>query len=700
MAGSVDIPPQLRQDLDIYPVDPDIDGTPAWVLHDRYANRYFRIDEHAVELLNFVNSADAQSISAQATKVLGREVLTEQVEKLLHFLRINNLVAADEVQLDWYRRQSEKMSNPGWFGKLAKSYLFIRFPLWNPDSFLERTLPLVSWLGSRVSFYVIFLSALIGLYIVTRQVDSFLATFIHFFSLTGLSLYLVVLAITKILHELGHAYVAKAYGCRVPVIGVAFLVGWPVLYTDTTDAWKLASRRERMSIGIAGVAVELAIACISLLLWAFVADGPFRSVLFVLTTTTWLLSVMINFNPLMRFDGYYLLSDLLRMPNLEFRSFEMAKWWLREKLFAPGIEAAEPARGNLIGYAFSIWIYRFFLFLGIALLVYHFFFKALGIALFIVEMGYFIVRPLYREVLKWWELRSSMSWNYVTLRSVFILTLLLLVMVVPWNSRVVAPALMDFHYSVLYAPLAGRLQKLNVSPGQLVDEGEFVVQVEAPQLEHEVAQAERYYDELSWRRSSMGFDPEMRQQSLIVNAELYTQNQKLRGLIVKRDQLQLLAPISGVVVDISEDIAVGMWLENGEPLLAVRDDSELLLKAYVDERVINRIKPDMPISFYAEDPAWGKWIGVVDNVEQVGIRELDNLYMASLFGGAIAVREGEQQELLTQESVYLVTMLVEERDAVPKQVLRGHVVIKSDTESLFVGLYRFWLALFQRETGF
>ena len=116
-------------------------------------------------------------------------------------------------------------------------------------------------------------------------------------------------------------------------MGVAFLVLWPMFYTDTNESWKLQSRRHRLNIASAGVIVELAIAAIATLLWSFLPPGNLREAIFVIATTTWISSVIINASPFMRFDGYYLLSDLWRMPNLHERSFTLARWWLRKKLF-------------------------------------------------------------------------------------------------------------------------------------------------------------------------------------------------------------------------------------------------------------------------------------------------------------------------------------------------------------------------------
>ena len=123
---------------------------------------------------------------------------------------------------------------------------------------------------------------------------------------------------------------------------------------------------------------ELAIAAFASLLWSFLPEGALRSAAFLLATTTWLLTLGVNLNPFMRFDGYFLLSDLLEVGNLQQRSFALARWWLREQLFGFAEQPPEllprSLRRGLVIYAFCTWLYRFFLFLGIALLVYMLFF--------------------------------------------------------------------------------------------------------------------------------------------------------------------------------------------------------------------------------------------------------------------------------------------------------------------------------------
>ena len=138
----------------------------------------------------------------------------------------------------------------------------------------------------------------------------------------------------------------------------------------------------------------------------FLPDGPLRTGVFVLATTSLIMGLLLNLNPFMRFDGYHILSDAVGVPNLQTRAMAVGRWLLREILFGVGAPCPEPGpRSAVLAFAFyawAIWIYRLVLFLGIALLVYHFAFKALGIVLFLIEIVWFILCPSSRNGRRWW----------------------------------------------------------------------------------------------------------------------------------------------------------------------------------------------------------------------------------------------------------------------------------------------------------
>ena len=193
---------------------------------------------------------------------------------------------------------------------------------------------MVSLLLNRTFFLITALAGIVGLYFVSRQWEAFKGTFPYVFTLEGAAISLLSITLIKSLHELGHAYVAHRYGCRVPTMGVAMMVLMPLLYTDVSDAWRLKSRKQRLAIDSAGMLVEFAVAAYALLLWSFLPDGPLRSAVFVIAAVGWVLSIIVNTNPFMRFDGYYILADAVGIENLQPRAFRHMRWRLREFLFA------------------------------------------------------------------------------------------------------------------------------------------------------------------------------------------------------------------------------------------------------------------------------------------------------------------------------------------------------------------------------
>ena len=242
-----------------------------------------------------------------------------------------------------------------------------------------------------------------------------------------------------------------------------------------------------MMIDCAGVGAELMVASICTLLWSFVPDGSLRSGLFVLATTSWIASLVINLSPFMRYDGYYILSDALGVPNLQPRSFALMKWWLRELLFdlgeAPPEQFPRHLERGLILYAVVTCIYRLILFVGIAILVYHMFFKALGIILFVVEMVVFVGRPIFNELSAWWVRRDAIVANKRGRIFGFVLIGLAVIAVLPLDRSVSAPAVLS---PIGDAPLVSgdpaQIAKIHVSNGDVVAAGTPIMTLLSPDL--------------------------------------------------------------------------------------------------------------------------------------------------------------------------------------------------------------------------
>ena len=421
--------PPLRQELSLTSGAATPDDAPTWMLHDPAANRFFQIGWPAFEMLSRWSLDDPQAIVASVNAETTLTLTLDDFEALVRTLQQQHLLvstnADDTGRLGRYA-QASKLSHAMW---LLKHYLMIRVPLWRPMPFLRRFARYAE-IAYRPAFWaVVALMALTGLVLVSRRWDEFIHTFHGYADLRGLVAIGLALGCAKVLHEFGHAFTAHRYGCRVPTMGVALLVMVPVLYTDTTEAWKVPGRAERLRIGAAGMLTELALAAFATLAWSVLPDGPMRAGAFLLATTTWIGTLTINASPFMRFDGYFLLSDWLDMPNLHDRAFAFGRWWLHERLFGFGDPQPEPCaprrRRFLIAFSFATWLYRLAVFFSIALVVYHAFFKAMGLALFCVEFGWFIARPIVREVGGCWQRREALRWCRETRRTAIVAAVLL-----------------------------------------------------------------------------------------------------------------------------------------------------------------------------------------------------------------------------------------------------------------------------------
>ena len=696
--------PVLREDLKLVEGPPANDGSPTWTIFDPVRNKFFRIGWAAFQLLSRWSVGSAAALVKSVSENTTCQISDQDVLAMVKFLHANSLTKVSATgKVDDYVAQYQA-GKPHWTLWLVHNYLFVRIPLVRPHRFLQATLPFVQPLFTATTRNLVIFFGLIGLYLVSRQWDTFTNTFLHFFSLESAAFYIVALIIIKVLHELGHAYTATRYGCRIPTMGVALLVMFPVLYTDATDSWRLASRRQRLFIGGAGVLTELSLALVSTFLWSFLPDGIWRSAAFIVATTSWITTLAINVNPFMRFDGYYLLSDLWGVHNLQQRSFALARWKLRQWLFA--IDEAVPERfepgmqRKLILYAWGTWIYRFFLFIGIALLVYYFFFKLLGLLLFVVEIVWFILLPIGRELKVWWGMRGKAFRSRRFLVSASLIVGMLVLVFFPWSSRVSFPALLETaEYATVFAPEPGRIVDVLVKPGQRVKQGTPLVTLEFPQLDNDIEQTRKEIEVLRLRHDRMASNAEDLANAHVVLSQLATQTSRLQGLQKQRANLAIRAPMDGLVTDVADALHRGRWINQKLPLAFIVDPNKAELKGLLPETEIARLELGQTVEFIPDDIFRSRIDGTVSEISQTDVKRLEAPYLASSYGGKVAVRKDEDGELLPQTAVYQVKVLVE-NIAPSSQVVRGVAHAEGHRRSFAKRTYDLVVAVLIRESGF
>ncbi|MFJ5318130.1 HlyD family efflux transporter periplasmic adaptor subunit [Pectobacterium versatile] len=696
----------LRDELILHAGPANRDGSPSWTLEDPLRGLYFRIGWAEMAMLSRWSMGNAAQIVAEVNQTSALMLDDSDVQYFNRFLQANSLtrVSGDEA-IAQFARQVEQSRVSIW-RKLLKNYLFFRIPLWHPDRFLGATLPWIEPFFSRTFLKLTLLVAVLGLFLAGRQWETFKHTFLHFFTLEGAALAGLTLCFTKILHEFGHAYTCKRFGARVATMGIAFLVMMPVLYTDTSGSWKLTRRRQRMAIGAAGMMTELVLAAWATLAWSFLPDGMLRSAAFMLATTTWIMTLAINLSPLMRFDGYFLLSDGLQMPNLQNRGFAIGRWQMREWLFGLGDAPPEHfprwLQRTLVGYAFAVWIYRFFLFTGIAILVYHMTFKLLGMLLFAIEIGYFVVMPVVNEVREWSKRRKDYRMNRNMTTTLTVSAVVLLLLMIPWQRGVYAPALLRAEQqSSLYMPVPAMIQRIDVQVGQPVHAGQTLFTLSSDALAHERQQLERQIATLSWQSTFQVFNKEAAGDHQRVKQEHEAALQKLQVLQRQSEQLTVRAPIDGVVADMATPLETGEWLGQGEWLAVVTKPTGGLVEAFVSEKDWQRLRTGAKGTFYLQDVSRSSLPLTIVEIASTATRDLNAApELASIYGGDIATLSDAQRKLHPEQAVYRVLLSLPDDYRAQPQVLRGTVVMDGEAQSLLIRGWKVVSAVLIRELSF
>ncbi len=663
MAGAapLDVLPPMRQELAVHRNASDAHGAPTYTLHDPSDNRFFQISWPAFEILARWTLGRAQflldSIHAQTTL----ELELADVEDIFKFLAQHHLLAAGRAQDTQRLAQAAAAQRMGKGMWLLKHYLFFRVPLVQPMAFLRGLLPWVAWLFRPLTWWLILGCAVVGVYLAAQQWDSFVHTFASYATWQGVGAIAVALSVSKVIHELGHATTAYRYGCRVPAMGVAFMVLVPMLYTDTNEAWKLPEPRQRLRIAIAGIAAELALASVATLAWSFLPDGPLRAAVFLLATTTWLATVAINISPFMRFDGYFVLCDWLGMANLHERSFALARWRMREWLFGLGLpapEAFEPRRQRwLLAFAYATWVYRLVVFLGIAFLVYSLFFKLLGLLLLVVELGWFIVQPAYKEVKAWWQLRSLMRPNWPMARTLVLLALVVAALCVPWPRGEHAPAMLTAEKSQwLYAPAAGRVRTFAVEAGQAVAAQQVIAELDSPELQAQRQVALAREAAWAWQVQQQAFEERLQGKGSTLTQRLEAAREELRGIDELVAQLKVQSAFAGRVGQVSAVVHEGAWVRRGERLLQVVAPQGVKAEAFVDESQIAQIAPGASADFIADDLELPKLSCTVEAVDSVALPELEHPELGSAHGGPIPSKADAQGRAVPLNATFRVRL--------------------------------------------
>ena len=495
---------KMRSDLQVQKVY--YQSEPWWVVKDPHDQQYYQFNEHEFAILNwldgkisFIQLREKFEKQFSPFRVNFRD-LTVAIREFAKKSVVTSTTAHNALELHEFSREKKRKK----LQKKLRNVLAIKWRGWDPGFFMNLTYPLFGWFFSKavVIFNMLFFMAALGW--LFANYDEFVTRMPSLWSLLDASNLVTLgltVCITKLLHELGHGYAHKRFGGECHEIGVMIFFLMPTLYCNTSDSWMLTDKWKRMAIGAAGVYVETFIFSIATFVWWYSGVGLVQDVCLNLMVICSISAALTNGNPLMKYDGYFVLGDWLEIPNLTQRSNkEIRRLFLNGCL---GIESETDlwtSRFNkriFVLYGIASFIFKTLLIIAISyLLIQNFQFAGLtnfGLLIAIIAL-ISIFTPIVTSMYKYFKQPGKwqrVRWSRLLLTSTALAVLIGVVCFVPFPFSVPAECSVELSgQQTVYAESSGRIETVFVQPGESVAADQPLLQLTDETLTQEIQRVE------------------------------------------------------------------------------------------------------------------------------------------------------------------------------------------------------------------
>ena len=550
---------------------------PCYLIEDELNSRYFRIglpEYHFISLLDGSTSV-AQAVAQTASKLGDQAISESDALTICKWLLDSNLASTEasrtcnrliESHESTARRQTFQKLNP----------VTPKFPLFNPNRLLGVIHSSVGWLFSFPLFMVWLAVVASAAYHVTANWSSatqhastvFSADNWIWLALTWLGL--------KLIHEIAHGVVCKRFGGNVRQAGLVLIVLLPLPYVDVTSSWRFLSKWHRIFVAAAGMYAEIFVAAVAALIWSQVEPGVIKQQCYNIMIAGSITTFVFNANPLMRFDGYYMLTDWLEMPNLGTHGQQLLRW--AGKRFYLGLNVKKPTwpeqrSGLIASYAVLAFIWRILICVGLILAAEAMFFGA-GIVLALLAGFLWVVWPI-GKLLRFVLIGNETEQKPSTIRFCLLTgTLVALGWSVfnylPWYARVQAPAIVDYATrSEVRTPVGGFVDQIFVKPDQAVKRGaliatlrnrELLADIEMLQMQIRTAELKaRIYQQRP--RNIPAYQVEIKNREAL--------HKRLHERLQQQAKLEIRAPMDGQIMADELDSLLETYLSPGHKLCSI-----------------------------------------------------------------------------------------------------------------------------------
>ena len=663
----------------------------AWyVIREPYNNKYFRVTPKAYHFLTRLTAKrSVGEIWEEYLEYNPDEAPTQdEVIKLLSQLHQSNLLYFKNMPNNEHifnrhiHKQNVELRNK------FVSFLYLKIPLWDPQKWLKKYTWLVKILINKFMLLLWVITLLLGLKVFLDNYHSFSFSDEGFLAPSNMLLLYISLFVLKLFHELGHAMMARKFGGDVHTLGLMFIVFTPLPYMDASSSWLFKNKWHRILVSSAGMIVELFFAAIATIIWANTGDGILHSIAFNIMVIGSISSLVFNGNPLLKFDSYYILSDLLEIPNLQSKSSNIWLYWWQKYLFS--VASIKKAYENkqeaflLASYGVLAYFYRLMVAISIALFVSDQWLEV-GVLVLILSSYIWIFKPLLTFI-------KYLFTDDVLLgkrKKAFSLTFSIVALIVfglgfiPVSSSIYADGVVQSReYANIFTKTDGYLSKINVSDGQEIKKGELILQFVNEELSLEMIniQARIQETELYLLKSRNESISDIK--NLLQQVEVLKHN--LEFLREKEENLKVYATQNGVWISNNLVNFLGTYLKVGYKVGEILPLGNFEFVAVVSQEDASDLFGEIlnsEVKLYSE----AKKTLMVEtlNIIPYETSELPSASLGWQGGGDILTDREDSYGLQTVEAFFKVVATLDEKQNVFLYNERGILRLKVPDKTLF-----------------
>lgn len=669
-------------------------GRQYWVIKDPVTLKYYRFEDEEYTLLTWLDGQTSldQLKRRFESRFAPQRISSAEIHQFLGTMFKQSLLISEAVgQGETLYRRCEETRRKRW-KSVFSNLLAIRFRGIDPDRWLGWLSFWMGWLFTLPAalFAALLASSALALVLVENEaVMAKLPAAQAFFGPSNWAWLAITLSITKVLHELGHGVACRKFGGRCHELGVMLLLFMPCLYCNVTDSWMIPSRWRRAAVAAAGMYVELILASICVFLWWFSAPGLFNTlclnIMFVGSVTT----LLFNANPLMRYDGYYILSDLIEIPNLRQKANAVVQRWFLSGFLGirqrPDPFLPHKHQGWFAAYAIAAVVYRWVISITIIGFLYQlcesYQLKILGQILVLTGIWGLAIKPLIQHLkfLSTPGRLAHMNPIRASISAAVTFSLIVAALLIPFPYYVPCAAqLRPAQAQTIFVDTPGRISEIFVRPGEVVTEGQALLRLENEELMEQLATAHG-----EWRAAQTQLEQTQERRradekawDLIPSLEESVQilRQRFDRLQGDVDKLVIRAPRSGVLLapldrhlPVTEsdqlptwsgsplaDRNIGAWLQSATAIGQIGDPQQLEAVLAVPQDQLEFVAPGLSIEVLMPHQQQAPIATVVKRIASTKIEELPPAF-DQRYGGPLVTTVDGQGRAQPQQATYEVS---------------------------------------------